>query len=57
MVFPAITAAATVADVPRTFHMRHHDENNHGPNERIEVEGFFSGMKTTAAFLFGAANL
>jgi acetylornithine deacetylase/succinyl-diaminopimelate desuccinylase-like protein len=34
-----------------------HDENNHAPNESIKVEGFFAGVKTTAAFLFEAAKL
>ena len=34
-----------------------HDENNHAPNESIMVEGFFSGIKTTAAFLHEAATL
>ena len=34
-----------------------HDENNHAPNENIKVEGFYSGIKTTAAFLFEAAKL
>ncbi len=34
-----------------------HDENNHAPNENIAREGFFSGIKTTAAFLYEAAKL
>lgn len=34
-----------------------HDENNHAPNENIGLEGFFSGIKTTAAFLHEAAAL
>jgi len=34
-----------------------HDENNHAPNESIMLEGFFSGIKTTAAFLHEAATL
>jgi acetylornithine deacetylase/succinyl-diaminopimelate desuccinylase-like protein len=34
-----------------------HDENNHAPNESIMVEGFFNGIKTTAAFLYEAAAL
>jgi acetylornithine deacetylase/succinyl-diaminopimelate desuccinylase-like protein len=34
-----------------------HDENNHAPNESIKVEGFFAGIRTTAAFLFEAARL
>lgn len=34
-----------------------HDENNHAPNENIRLEGFFSGIKTTAAFLHEAAQL
>jgi acetylornithine deacetylase/succinyl-diaminopimelate desuccinylase-like protein len=34
-----------------------HDENNHAPNESIMVEGFFSGIKTTAAFLHEASTL
>lgn len=33
-----------------------HDENNHAPNENITLEGFFSGIKTTAAFLYEAAR-
>ncbi len=33
-----------------------HDENNHAPNESIKVEGFFGGIRTSAAFLFEAAN-
>ena len=34
-----------------------HDENNHAPNESIALEGFFNGIKTTAAFLHEAAKL
>jgi acetylornithine deacetylase/succinyl-diaminopimelate desuccinylase-like protein len=34
-----------------------HDENNHAPNENIMLEGFFRGIKTTAAFLYEAAKL
>jgi acetylornithine deacetylase/succinyl-diaminopimelate desuccinylase-like protein len=34
-----------------------HDENNHAPNESIMVEGFFSGIKTTAALLHEVAKL
>ena len=34
-----------------------HDENNHAPNESIMVEGFFSGIKTTAALLHEVAAL
>jgi acetylornithine deacetylase/succinyl-diaminopimelate desuccinylase-like protein len=34
-----------------------HDENNHAPNESIKLEGFFCGIKTTAAFLHEAAKL
>ena len=34
-----------------------HDENNHAPNENIMLEGFFCGIKTTAAFLHEAAKL
>ena len=34
-----------------------YDENNHAPNENIKVEGFFCGIKTTAAFLYEAAKL
>jgi acetylornithine deacetylase/succinyl-diaminopimelate desuccinylase-like protein len=34
-----------------------HDENNHSPNESIKVEGFFNGIRTTAAFLDEAAGL
>jgi acetylornithine deacetylase/succinyl-diaminopimelate desuccinylase-like protein len=34
-----------------------HDENNHAPNENITVEGFFGGIKTTAAFLYEAARV
>ena len=34
-----------------------HDENNHAPNESITLDGFFSGIKTSAAFLFEAARL
>ena len=34
-----------------------HDENNHAPNENIMLEGFFGGIKTTAAFLYEAAKL
>jgi len=34
-----------------------HDENNHAPNESIMVEGFFSGIKTTAALLYEVARL
>jgi acetylornithine deacetylase/succinyl-diaminopimelate desuccinylase-like protein len=34
-----------------------HDENNHAPNESIGLDGFFSGIKTTAAFLHEAAKL
>jgi acetylornithine deacetylase/succinyl-diaminopimelate desuccinylase-like protein len=34
-----------------------HDENNHAPNESIMVEGFFSGIKTTAALLHEVATL
>ena len=34
-----------------------HDENNHAPNESIMVEGFFNGIKTTAAFLHEVASL
>ncbi len=34
-----------------------HDENNHAPNENLKVEGFYSGIKTTTAFLFEAAKL
>jgi len=34
-----------------------HDENNHAPNENIKLEGFFCGVKTTAAFLHEAAKL
>jgi acetylornithine deacetylase/succinyl-diaminopimelate desuccinylase-like protein len=34
-----------------------HDENNHAPNESIMLEGFFSGIKTTAAFLHEVATL
>ncbi len=34
-----------------------HDENNHAPNENIKLEGFFCGIKTTAAFLYEAAKL
>ncbi len=34
-----------------------HDENNHAPNESIALDGFFNGIKTTAAFLHEAAKL
>jgi acetylornithine deacetylase/succinyl-diaminopimelate desuccinylase-like protein len=34
-----------------------HDENNHAPNESIMVEGFYAGIKTTAALLFEVARL
>jgi acetylornithine deacetylase/succinyl-diaminopimelate desuccinylase-like protein len=34
-----------------------HDENNHAPNESIALAGFFSGIKTSAAFLYEAAGL
>ncbi len=34
-----------------------HDENNHAPNENIMLEGFFNGIKTTAAFLYEASRL
>jgi acetylornithine deacetylase/succinyl-diaminopimelate desuccinylase-like protein len=34
-----------------------HDENNHAPNESIMVEGFFHGIKTTAALLHEVAAL
>jgi acetylornithine deacetylase/succinyl-diaminopimelate desuccinylase-like protein len=34
-----------------------HDENNHAPNENITVEGFYNGIKTTAALLFELAKL
>lgn len=34
-----------------------HDENNHAPNENITLEGFYCGIKTTAAFLYEAAKL
>ncbi len=34
-----------------------HDENNHAPNENIKVDGFFCGIKTTAAFLYEVARL
>ena len=34
-----------------------HDENNHAPNENITLEGFFCGIKTSAAFLYEAAKL
>ena len=34
-----------------------HDENNHAPNENITLEGFFCGIKTSAAFLHEAAKL
>jgi len=34
-----------------------HDENNHAPNESIMLEGFFSGIKTTAALLHEVAAL
>ena len=34
-----------------------HDENNHAPNENITLEGFFGGIKTSAAFLHEAAKL
>jgi acetylornithine deacetylase/succinyl-diaminopimelate desuccinylase-like protein len=34
-----------------------HDENNHAPNESIMVEGFFNGIKTTAALLHEVAAL
>jgi acetylornithine deacetylase/succinyl-diaminopimelate desuccinylase-like protein len=34
-----------------------HDENNHAPNESIMVDGFFSGVKTTAALLHEVATL
>lgn len=34
-----------------------HDENNHAPNENIKLDGFFCGIKTTAAFLHEAARL
>ncbi len=33
-----------------------HDENNHAPKESIKLEGFYNGIKTTAAFLFEAAE-
>ncbi|HSB81068.1 MAG TPA: M20/M25/M40 family metallo-hydrolase [Candidatus Methylomirabilis sp.] len=34
-----------------------HDENNHAPDENIKLEGFFCGVKTTAAFLHEVARL
>jgi acetylornithine deacetylase/succinyl-diaminopimelate desuccinylase-like protein len=34
-----------------------HDENNHAPNESITVEGFYAGIKTTAALLYEVAAL
>jgi acetylornithine deacetylase/succinyl-diaminopimelate desuccinylase-like protein len=34
-----------------------HDENNHAPNENIKLEGFYCGVKTSAAFLYEAAKL
>jgi len=34
-----------------------HDENNHAPNESIMVEGFYAGIKTTAALLYEVAAL
>jgi acetylornithine deacetylase/succinyl-diaminopimelate desuccinylase-like protein len=34
-----------------------HDENNHAPNESIMLEGFYSGIRTTAALLYEVAEL
>jgi len=34
-----------------------HDENNHAPNESIMIEGFYAGIKTTAALLYEVAAL
>lgn len=34
-----------------------HDENNHAPNESIMIEGFYAGIRTTAALLYEVAAL
>jgi len=48
----------TVLGIPRVnVPYAPHDENNHAPNENIKLEGFFRGIKTTAAFLYEAAKL
>ncbi|MFB3818599.1 MAG: M20/M25/M40 family metallo-hydrolase [Candidatus Methylomirabilales bacterium] len=34
-----------------------HDENNHAPNESIKLDGFYHGIRTTAALLYEVAKL